>query len=309
MRILFCGTPEFSVPPLQQLQAAGHEILAVFTQPDKARGRGQQQQKTAVKQAAEDLGITVHQPTGMKDVDAQTLIADYQADLMVVVAYGVIIPQAVLDLPRLGCWNIHASLLPRWRGAAPIHRAILAGDKETGVCIMQMEAGLDTGPVYLCDKTTISDQDTAGTLHDRLSDMGADAIVKAVQMAEEKTLPAANKQDDSLATYAHKLKKTESNIDWQQPAAAIERQIRAFTPWPGSQSKIHGETIKIWQAVVVEQENNTVPAGDIVYADAETLIINCGQDQLKLLEVQRAGKKRMAIGPFMRAKADWYSDE
>jgi methionyl-tRNA formyltransferase len=309
MRILFCGTPDFSVPPLQQLHAAGHDILAVFTQPDKARGRGQQQQKTPVKQAAEALGLTVHQPTGMKDAETQSLIADYQADLMVVVAYGVIIPQAVLDLPRLGCWNIHASLLPRWRGAAPIHRAILAGDKETGVCIMQMAAGLDTGPVYFCDKTGISPTDTAGQLHDRLSDMGGHAIVKAVSMAEKQTLPSATPQDDSQSSYAHKLHKSEAVIDWSQPAVAIERQIRAFTPWPGSQTKIQNDTLKIWHAEVIQQHDNDIPPGDIVYADAESLIINCGQDQLKLLEVQRAGKKRMAIGPFMRAKSDWYSDE
>lgn len=309
MRILFCGTPEFSVPPLQQLHAAGHEIIAVFTQPDKARGRGQQQQKTPVKQAAENLGITVHQPVGMKDADTRALIAGYQADLMVVVAYGVIIPPAVLELPRLGCWNIHASLLPRWRGAAPIHRAILAGDKETGVCIMQMEAGLDTGPVYLCEKTPIDSQDTAGTLHDRLSEMGARTIVKAVQMAEEKMLPAAQKQDDNLATYAHKLHKSESAINWQQPAAVIERQIRAFNPWPGSQTKIQGETLKIWHAQVIEHDHSHITPGDIVHADAESLVIQCGKNRLSLGEVQRAGKKRMAIGPFMRAKTDWYRNE
>ncbi len=309
MRILFCGTPEFSVPPLQQLHAAGHEIIAVFTQPDKARGRGQQQQKTPVKQAAENLGITVHQPVGMKDADTRALIACYQADLMVVVAYGVIIPPAVLELPRLGCWNIHASLLPRWRGAAPIHRAILAGDKETGVCIMQMEAGLDTGPVYLCEKTPIDSQDTAGTLHDRLSEMGARTIVKAVQMAEEKMLPAAQKQDDNLATYAHKLHKSESAINWQQPAAVIERQIRAFNPWPGSQTKIQGETLKIWHAQVIEHDHSHITPGDIVHADAESLVIQCGKNRLSLGEVQRAGKKRMAIGPFMRAKTDWYRNE
>ncbi|KAA3642463.1 MAG: methionyl-tRNA formyltransferase [Proteobacteria bacterium] len=228
---------------------------------------------------------------------------------MVVVAYGVIIPQAVLDLPRLGCWNIHASLLPRWRGAAPIHRAILAGDRETGVCIMQMEAGLDTGPVYFCEKTTISQFDTAGTLHDRLSDMGAQAIAKAVKLAAENRLATPHNQDNTRATYAHKLIKSESNIDWQQPAADIERQIRAFTPWPGSQTNIRGENIKIWQAQVINQNNHKLIPGDIVYADAETLIIQCAQDQLKLLEVQRAGKKRMAIGPFMRAKSDWYSHE
>lgn len=309
MRIIFCGTPEFSVPPLQQLHAAGHDILAVFTQPDKARGRGQQQQKTPVKQAAENLGLTVHQPIGMKNAETRALIADYQADLMVVVAYGVIIPQAVLDLPRLGCWNIHASLLPRWRGAAPIHRAILAGDRETGVCIMQMEAGLDTGPVYFCEKTTITAADTAGCLHDRLRDMGAQAIVKAVAMAENNTLPSPKAQDHSQTTYATKLEKSESVINWQQSATAIERQLRAFTPWPGSQTTIRGESLKIWQARVIEQNDARLSPGEIVYADAETLIIQCGQNQLSLLEVQRAGKKRMAIGPFMRAKSNWYKDE
>lgn len=307
MRILFCGTPEFSVPPLQQLHAAGHEIIAVFTQPDKARGRGQQRQKTPVKQAAEDLGITVHQPVGMKNDDTRALIAGYQVDLMVVVAYGVIIPQAVLDMPRLGCWNIHASLLPRWRGAAPIHRAILAGDNKTGVCIMQMEAGLDTGPVYLCEETAITPQDTTGRLHDRLSELGAETIVKALQMAEEKTLPTAKKQDNSLATYAHKLHKSESAIDWQQPAAVIERQIRAFNPWPGTQTTIQGETLKIWHAQVIEHNHSRITPGDIVHADAESLVIQCGENRLSLREVQRAGKQRMAIGPFMRAKTDWYS--
>lgn len=309
MRIIFCGTPDFSVPPLQQLHASGHDIVAVFTQPDKARGRGQKQQKTPVKQAAEDMGITVHQPIGMKANETQQLIANYQADLMVVVAYGVIIPQAVLDLPRLGCWNIHASLLPRWRGAAPIHRAILAGDEETGVCIMQMAAGLDTGPVYFCEKTSIRAEDNAGSLHDRLSVMGADAIIKAVSMADNNTLPSPQEQDDGQATYAHKLKKSESTIDWHQSATDIERQIRAFTPWPGSQTKIKGETLKIWAAEVITKSAKHIPIGDIAYADKETLVINCGEHQLKLLEVQRAGKKRMAIGPFMRAKSDWYLNE
>lgn len=308
MRIIFCGTPEFSVPPLQHLKAAGHEIVAVLTQPDKARGRGQKQQKTPVKQAAEKLGLRVHQPLGLKDPDTQQLLADYQADLMVVVAYGLIIPQTVLDLPRLGCWNIHASLLPRWRGAAPIHRAILAGDKTTGVCIMQMEAGLDTGPVYHCLETAIGPTDTAADLHDRLSEMGAQAIVETISMAENSRLPEPQAQDSAAACYAHKLKKSESRINWQQDAARIERQIRAFNPWPGSHTELNGEPLKIWQAQVIDVpiKGDFLP-GEIVAADNNRLVIQCKSGQLSLLQVQRAGKKRVDIGPFMLAKSDWHT--
>ncbi len=308
MRIIFCGTPEFSVPPLQQLQAAGHEIVAVLTQPDKARGRGQKQQKTPVKQAAEALGLTVHQPLGLKKPEIQQLLADYRADLMVVVAYGLIIPQAVLDLPRLGCWNIHASLLPRWRGAAPIHRAILAGDKTTGVCIMQMEAGLDTGPVYYCLETPIDSTDTAAVLHDRLSEMGAQALIETIEMAETNRLPVPQVQDSDAACYAHKLQKAESQINWQQDAATIERQTRAFNPWPGSQTEINGEPLKIWQTQVITNSSaGDHQPGEIMIADKNRLIIQCGSGQLSLLQVQRAGKKRLDIGPFMQAKSDWYT--
>ncbi len=308
MDIIFCGTPEFSVPPLLDLIAAGHNIKAVFTQPDRRKGRGQQRQKTAVKLAAEQHNIPVYQPTSLKTTEVIDLIQGLNADLMVVVAYGLIIPQNILDLPKYGCWNIHASLLPRWRGAAPIHRAILAGDEQTGIAIMQMEAGLDTGPVYAMFPTDIRPDDTGQTLHDRLSAMGGEAIVTCVKQLEAGTLPAAKAQPDE-AIYAHKLQKSESNIDWTQSATQIERQIRAFNPWPGTQSTINGEPLKIWsaKALVDESTNASVPPGEITFADKSSLVIQCGQGVLSLLEVQKAGKKRMPIEAFMAAKSVWFN--
>lgn len=306
MRIIFCGTPDFSVPPLKALAAAGHDITAVFTQPDKPKGRGQQMQKTPVKEAAEQLGIPVHQPTGLKNDDVVSQMAAMQADLMVVVAYGLIIPQNILDLPRHGCWNIHASLLPRWRGAAPIHRAILAGDAQTGVAIMQMEAGLDTGPVFHQYPTDIRPEDTGQSLHDRLSHMGAEAIVQCVEELQRGCLPAPQPQDHSLATYAHKLEKTESMIDWQQSARRIERQIRAFNPWPGSQAEIQGETVKLWHAKAHDADQSGEP-GRLVKADKANLVVQCGAGQLHILEIQKAGKKRMPVAAFMASRAAWFT--
>ena len=306
MKIIFCGTPDFSVPPLQALAAAGHHITAVFTQPDKRKGRGQQMQKTPVKLAAEQLGIAVHQPTGLKHDEVVALMAGMAADLMVVVAYGLIIPQNILDLPRHGCWNIHASLLPRWRGAAPIHRAILAGDEQTGVAIMQMEAGLDTGPVFHQYPTDIRPDDTGQSLHDRLSHMGAEAIVQCVDELQRGSLPPAQPQDHSQATYAHKLDKTEATIDWQQSAQQIERQIRAFNPWPGSQAEIHGETVKLWQAQALDEGLTGTP-GSVVKADKAALVVQCGEGQLHILEIQKAGKKRMPVAAFMASRAAWFT--
>jgi len=306
MDIIFCGTPDFSVPPLRALVAAGHQVKAVFTQPDQRKGRGQQMQKTPVKIEAEQHQIPVYQPTNLKDPETVALIAGLQAELMVVVAYGLIVPQNILDIPEHGCWNIHASLLPRWRGAAPIHRAILAGDQQTGVAIMQMEAGLDTGPVfhqYPCD---IRPNDTGQTLHDRLSQMGAEAIVTCVNELQAGTLPPAKAQRHEDAVYAHKLSKQEAAIDWQLTAAQIERQIRAFNPWPGSHANIQQEPVKLWAAQVVE-DNAQVDPGQVVKADKQQLIIQCGEDQLSIQEIQRAGKKRLPIDAFMAARSDWYT--
>ena len=311
MDIIFCGTPEFSVPPLADLVAAGHNVKAVFTQPDRRKGRGQQMQKTAVKIEAEKHGIAVHQPTSLKNKEVVDLIKSLEADLMVVVAYGLIIPQNILDLPKHGCWNIHASLLPRWRGAAPIHRAILAGDQQTGIAIMQMEAGLDTGPVFAMYPTDIRADDTGQSLHDRLSVMGGEAIVSCVEQLEQGTLATAEPQNDKLAVYASKLQKSESVINWSQSAKQIERQIRAFNPWPGSQTEINGDVLKVWAAKVVATDPTKAtiyPEGAVVYADKSTLVIQCGVDQLSLLEVQKAGKKRLPIEAFMAAKAAWFTE-
>lgn len=307
MDIIFCGTPEFSVPPLVDLINAGHNIKAVFTQPDKPKGRGQKQQKTPVKIAAEKHEIPVHQPHSLKDDEVVALIDDFQADLMVVVAYGLIIPQNILDLPKYGCWNIHASLLPRWRGAAPIHRAILAGDKQTGIAIMQMEAGLDTGPVYQMYPTDIRPDDTGQTLHDRLSIMGGEAITTCVQALVDGKLPKAETQNEASVTYAHKLTKSESQIAWSKPATEIERQIRAFNPWPGSQAKINDESFKLWAAEVIA-DNSDVPVGLISSAAKNHLMIQTGEGQLNITEIQKAGKKRMPIEAFMTAKQGWYTE-
>ena len=309
MDIIFCGTPEFSVPPLADLIASGHNIKAVFTQPDRRKGRGQQMQKTAVKIEAEKHGITVYQPKNLKNQEEMDLIRDLNADLMVVVAYGLIIPQNILDLPKYGCWNIHASLLPRWRGAAPIHRAILAGDKKTGISIMQMEAGLDTGPVFEMYPTEIRPGDTGLTLHDRLSLMGGEAIVTCINKLKEGTLSTPMPQNEELANYANKLIKSESVIDWSQSANQIEQQIRAFNPWPGSQTEINGETVKIWAAKAIINKGNEASAGigKVVFANKSTLIIQCGTDQLSISEIQKSGKKRLPIDAFMAAKTIWFT--
>ena len=306
LNIVFCGTPDFSVPPLAELVAAGHHIQAVFTQPDKPKGRGQQLQKTPVKLEAEQHDIPVFQPRSLKDPAVAEQLQQLNPDLMVVVAYGLIIPQNILDIPKHGCWNIHASLLPRWRGAAPIHRAILAGDETTGVAIMHMEAGLDTGPVYRMYPTDIRPEDTGQTLHDRLSQMGAEAIVSCVAELQKGTLPEPKAQDDELATYAHKLHKAESNIDWHKPAHELERQIRAFNPWPGSQAVINEVNLKLWQAKTIN-EDAAAPPGAVVQASKKHLVVQCGEGQLSLLDVQKAGKKRMPIAAFMASRQDWYT--
>jgi methionyl-tRNA formyltransferase len=307
MDIIFCGTPDFSVPPLKDLIKAGNNIKAVFTQPDKPKGRGQQVHKTPVKIEAEKHDIPVYQPRSLKDDEVVALIDSFQADLMVVVAYGLIIPQNILDLPKHGCWNIHASLLPRWRGAAPIHRAILAGDEQTGIAIMQMEAGLDTGPVFHMYPTDIRPDDTGQTLHDRLSAMGGEAITTCVQELIDGKLPAAEPQKEESVTYAHKLKKSESQVEWNKPAAVIERQIRAFNPWPGSQAKINDEPFKLWDAEVIV-ENSDIPVGGISSASKKHLVMQTGDGQLNITEIQKAGKKRMPIEAFMAAKQGWFTE-
>jgi methionyl-tRNA formyltransferase len=292
MRVIFAGTPEFAAQALQAIVAAGHQVALVLTQPDRPAGRGMSLQPSAVKRVARAQGLEVFQPLTLKDAAAQEKIAQVAADVMVVAAYGLILPQVVLDLPRHGCLNIHASLLPRWRGAAPIQRALQAGDDETGVCIMQMEAGLDTGPVLLRRATAIAASDNAASLHDRLADLGAQLIVNALA-----GLPlAAEVQPVAGVTYAHKIEKAEALIDWSRDARELDRHIRAFNPFPGAQALFGGQAIKLWQATPVAGAG---AIGQIIGVDRNSVVVACGTGALAVSELQKAGGKRLAVRDFL----------
>jgi len=299
--VLFAGTPEFSLPSLQALIDGQCNVVGVLTQPDRPAGRGKQLRASPVKQLAQENGIEVLQPQTLKDHAWQQKLLHLQADLMVVIAYGLIIPPWLLDAPRLGCWNVHASLLPRWRGAAPIHRAIEAGDDTTGVCIMRVEPTLDTGPVFHRHVTPIGSEDTTATLHDRLAEAGAHALMHCIEMALADTLPTPEEQDHALATYAHKLSKAEAELDWQQPALVLARQIRAFNPWPVAWCELGGHRLRIWKAEVVDNVEALAPGQ--VFADAQSIIVGTTEKSLKLLELQRAGSQRMTVEQFVRAHA------
>jgi methionyl-tRNA formyltransferase len=292
MRVVFAGTPEFAACALRSIVDAGHEVVLVLTQPDRPSGRGMALHASPVKEAAMELGIPVFQPSTLKDAIAQERVREAGADVMVVAAYGLILPQAVLDMPRFGGINIHASLLPRWRGAAPIQRAILAGDAETGVCIMQMEAGLDTGPVLLSRALPIGDDDTAGSLHDKLAELGARLIVEA--LAKLPLVPSV--QSASGVTYAAKIEKQEAPLDWRLPAAQLARQVRAFNPFPGATAIVNGCSIKIWQAEPVAADG--IP-GTVIAADKHELIVACGDGALRLMTLQKAGGKRLTVHQFL----------
>lgn len=292
MRVIFAGTPEFAAQALQAIVDVGHEVPLVLTQPDRPGGRGMALQPSPVKKLALTNGIEVFQPLSLKDAVAQARLAELGADVMVVAAYGLILPQAVLDLPRHGCLNIHASLLPRWRGAAPIQRALLAGDTETGVCIMQMEAGLDTGPVLLRGAFAIASDDTTATLHDRLAAMGAGLIVEALAKLP---LPAEVQAVDGV-TYAHKIEKAEAAIDWRKSAAELDRHIRAFNPFPGAQASQGGQTVKLWQARPVDGSGE---GGQVLAVDRQTLVVACGEGALSIVELQKAGGKRLPVQQFL----------
>lgn len=281
MRIVFMGTPDFSVPVLDALVADGHEIAAVYCQPPRPAGRGKKDRPTPVHARATELGLEVRHPVSLKGADQQAEFAALGADVAVVVAYGLILPQAVLDAPHHGCLNIHASLLPRWRGAAPIHRAIMAGDAETGVCIMQMEAGLDTGPVLMREATAIGSEETTAQLHDRLSDMGAALIVQALRRLPELT---ADVQPEEGVTYAHKIDKAEARVDWTRPAAEVDRQIRGLSPFPGAWCEIDGQRVKLLASRLTEGAG---PAGVVL---DDSLRVACGDGAVELLRLQRAGK-------------------
>ncbi|GMR15381.1 MAG: methionyl-tRNA formyltransferase [Gammaproteobacteria bacterium] len=300
MRILFAGTPEFALPSLQTLIDGDYDIAAVLTQPDRPAGRGKKLRVSPVKQLALETGLNVLQPDTLRDQDWQQRLRALQPDLMVVVAYGLMIPAQMLLALRLGGWNIHASLLPRWRGAAPVQRALEAGDENTGVCIMQMEATLDTGPVYHCLPTAIGPQDTAGSLHDRLADLGAQALQHCLNQAIKNQLPEPTPQDDSRAVYARKLSKAEAELDWNKSAEALQRQVRAFHPWPVAWCELGGRRLRIWQAEVVENPTGLKP-GQVRVDDSE-LIIGTDDKALKILEIQRAGGKRMSVVEFLKAE-------
>ena len=288
MRVIFMGTPDFSVPALRAI-AAEHEVVAVYSQPPRAAGRGQKPRPSPVHKAAEELGLPVRTPERLKSPEDQAEFAALQADVAVVVAYGLILPQPVLDAPRLGCLNIHASLLPRWRGAAPIHRAIMAGDSETGVAIMQMEAGLDTGPVLAETRTPITAEDTTATLHDRLSSMGAELIVATLARLP---LPATPQSEEGV-TYAQKIDKAEARIDWGQPASQIDRQIRALSPFPGAWTMLGSERIKLLQSRVVQGSGQP---GEVLSG----FTIACGEGAVEIITAQREGKRPMPASEILR---------
>jgi len=300
MKIIFAGTPEFAVPALDALIKAGHDIVTVLTQPDRPAGRGMQLRASPVKQLALTHDIPVYQPASLKSEEVQSHIDALKADVMIVAAYGLIIPNAVLSMPQKGCYNIHGSLLPRWRGAAPIHRAILAGDKETGVTIMEVVYKLDAGDMVSKKTLPILETDTTQTLHDAISQAGAALMVEAMQTLEETDHLAAEQQDESLVTYAHKVEKAEAVLDWNQSAEALSRQIRAFNPFPVATAQFRDKKCRIWFATVNDQAADGKP-GEIVALD-DALCVACGQQVLQIQELQMPGGKRQAAAQFIQGQ-------
>jgi methionyl-tRNA formyltransferase len=302
LRIVFAGTPDFAVPPLEKLLKEGFRPLAVLTQPDRPAGRGRQLQASPVKQTAEAAGVPVHQPPTLKDRGTLKLLDALQPDLLIVVAYGLILPPAVLNLPVHGCWNIHASLLPRWRGAAPIQRAIEAGDPETGVCIMQMDQGLDTGPVLYRKSIRLNGNETGGSLHDELAQMGAESLLTCVEALDRQKLPEAVPQPETGISYARKLVKSEAKLDWTEAAEVLERRVRAFNPWPVAWCDINGERTRIWLSAL-EQRSHDQPPGTVLATGKSGIEIATGANILKVLELQRPGGRRVSAAEYLNAKS------
>lgn len=304
LRIVFAGTPDFAARHLAALLSSEHEVVAVYTQPDRPAGRGKKLTASPVKNIALENNIPVYQPENFKSDEAKQALAELNADIMVVVAYGLLLPQVVLDTPRLGCINVHGSILPRWRGAAPIQRSIWAGDKETGVTIMQMDIGLDTGDMLSIATLPIEATDTSASMYEKLAGLGPDALVECLaDIASGKAV--AEKQDDELANYAKKLSKEEARINWSDEAAHIERCVRAFNPWPMSHFEAAENSIKVWQSRVAEQTSDK-PAGTILQADKTGIYVATGQGVLVLEQLQVPGKKAMSVQDILNSRASWF---
>ena len=304
LKIIFAGTPDFAAKHLQALLNSPHQVIGVFTQPDKPAGRGNKLTASPVKQLALQNNLPVYQPISLKDSANQQIIADLNADIMIVVAYGLILPQTVLDMPKYGCLNVHGSLLPRWRGAAPIQRACWAGDTETGITIMQMDLGLDTGDMLYKEKCHIEDDDTSATLYNKLAQIGPDALLKTLKLIiEGKAKP--EKQNESQVTYATKLSKQEAKLDWNLTATQLERCIRAFNPWPVSYFEINGELIKVWQANVISETTDKTP-GTILRADKSGIQIATQNGVINMTLLQPAGKKPMSAQDFLNSRKAWF---
>jgi methionyl-tRNA formyltransferase len=302
MKIVFAGTPEFAVPSLRAA-ARRHEVIAVYTQPDRPAGRGRGLTPSPVKLEAIARGIPVLQPESLKSPESQEALRRLAPDLIVVVAYGLILPKAVLAIPRDGCWNVHASLLPRWRGAAPIQRAIEAGDAETGVDLMLMEAGLDTGPVLMQQRTPIGAEETGGQLHDRLAELGAQVLSDGLGLLRANLRPVPQAQPAEGVTYAHKLDKAEARLDWTQSAQVLARRVRAFNPWPVAEAQLAGERVRIHGAVALEQDVAVAP-GTVLAASKHGIDVACGDGVLRLLVLQREGGKAISAADYLNARRD-----
>ncbi|KJF92936.1 methionyl-tRNA formyltransferase [Photobacterium angustum] len=304
LRIVFAGTPDFAARHLAALLSSQHQVVAVYTQPDRPAGRGKKLTASPVKNIALEHDIPVYQPASLRNEEAQQELAAIEADIMVVVAYGLLLPQEVLDTPRLGCINVHGSILPRWRGAAPIQRSIWAGDTETGVTIMQMDIGLDTGDMLKVATLPIEATDTSATMYEKLADLGPDALIDCLSAIANGTAVAV-KQDDELANYAKKLSKEEALIDWSMDAAAIERCVRAFNPWPMSYFTVAEQNIKVWQAAV-ETDNQGKAPGTILSADKQGILVATGNGALRLLSLQPPGKKAMTAADLLNSRREWF---
>jgi methionyl-tRNA formyltransferase len=303
LRIIFAGTPHFAATHLRALSLK-HEVIAVYTQPDRPAGRGKKITASPVKLLAEELGLQIYQPVSLKDFEQQSIVISLQADIMVVVAYGLMLPQAVLQAPRMGCINVHGSILPRWRGAAPIQRSVEAGDLQSGVTIMQMDVGLDTGPMLSITRCPIATNETSGSLYDKLAELGAPALLTTLDSLEAGDA-VATAQDNNKSTYAHKIDKTEALINWSDSADIIDRRIRAFNPFPAAYTELAGLRVKIWGAQVAS--SSIALPGQIMAADSAGLLVSCGQSALLMTEIQLAGKSRMAVSEILKSRAELFA--